>query len=252
LLHNSGFPPDPTPYWYDNVTFGCPQSFEYYPQEDFSCQTQIYYAIMNQTLEFPIGAQYNYSDINFITMLLVVGNLGRALGYVNQSNLIPTCNTGGPGIDQCYGEAYIRMYVIEPLNLTRTGYLPNQNLWSQCAPTLNDTSYRHITVQGQVEDPNSYAMGGIAGHAGLFSTAEDLFTLTHKILFAPEKDSFMNSTTMELFIREYNHSQSSRAIGWNTNDYYVNDRGWDQSCGTLSQKNFYARWIHWYNDLCGS
>eukprot|EP01092_Planopodium_desertum_P015796 TRINITY_DN852_c0_g3_i1.p1 TRINITY_DN852_c0_g3~~TRINITY_DN852_c0_g3_i1.p1 ORF type:complete len:132 (-),score=5.66 TRINITY_DN852_c0_g3_i1:529-924(-) len=48
----------------------------------------------------------------------------------------------------------------------------------------------------------------------------------------------LNSTTTTFFTTEYNHSQSSRALGWNTNDPTVFDQGWNNSCGNLSAQTF--------------
>eukprot|EP01101_Sappina_pedata_P013658 TRINITY_DN9913_c0_g1_i1.p1 TRINITY_DN9913_c0_g1~~TRINITY_DN9913_c0_g1_i1.p1 ORF type:complete len:451 (-),score=132.88 TRINITY_DN9913_c0_g1_i1:186-1538(-) len=238
LLHNSGFPGDPTPYWYNTPEFGCPETSDFYPNLTFSCQTMIFNALMNQTLENPVGAVYVYSDLNFMTLEVVVGRLARTFNKVAEADLVPGCDIGGPWVDQCYGEAYIRKYIFDALGLSNMGYLPNEELWSICAPTLNDTTYRHIVTQGVVEDPNAYAMGGISGHAGIFANAIEIHTLINRILFAGPSDSFMNSSTVAFFTKEYNHTQSSRAIGWNTNDYTANDRGWNQSCGSLSQRTF--------------
>lgn len=102
--------------------------------------------------------------------------------------------------------------------MPNTRFLPPKNLWSDAAPCENDTTYLHKVIQGQVSDGNAYALGGIAGHAGLFSTAHDLYLLAHRILFATPDDTFLNATTAKFFTTEYNHTQSSRALGWNTND----------------------------------
>jgi len=76
LLHNAGFPPDPNPdYWYPE--FGCPQTVNYHPSQDFSCQEKIYLSLMNQTLQNPPGSKYVYSDLSMITMMHVVGTLAR-------------------------------------------------------------------------------------------------------------------------------------------------------------------------------
>ena len=123
----------------------------------------------------------------------------------------------------CYFEAYVRKFVFQPLGMLDTGFLPAQNLWPLASPAENDTitkDYQKILLQGQVSDGNAYALGGIAGHAGIFSTASDMFTLGHRIMFADMyNDSlFINSTTATYFTTEYNHTQSCRALGWSTND----------------------------------
>jgi len=112
-----------------------------------------------------------------------------------------------------------------------TQYIPPQNIWNRVAPVRNDTYYRHTILQGQVDDENCYANGGIAGHAGLYSTAEDVYKFMNKWMFPGPNDPLLNTTTVSLWVKEYNHSQSSRAIGWNTNDPNIFDQGWNQSCG---------------------
>lgn len=136
-------------------------------------------------------------------------------------------------IEQCYYEAYVRKFVIGQAGLKHSTFLPHVSVWPDCAPTENDTTYLQRVIQGQVSDGNAYAMGGIAGHAGLFSTAPDALTIMQKWLFAGPSDAFLNATTSQLWIREYNNSQSSRALGWNTNDPTVDDEGWNQSCGVM-------------------
>lgn len=89
-----------------------------------------------------------------------------------------------------------------------------------------------------MEDPNTYAMGGVSGHAGVFATAPDLLRLMRSWLFAPNASALLNSTTTALFTREFNQSQSSRALGWNTNDGAAFDQGWNFSCGSLSPRTF--------------
>jgi len=240
LLHNTGYPPDPDPN-YNDPAFGCPETKKYHPLERFNCQDQIYASLMSQVLENPIGTIYVYSDLSMITLMYVVGTLAKNLNYISQSDLNPSCvqNPKSPAISQCYFEAYVRKYVFSALSMTSTGYLPPSSVWANAAPCENDTDYLHETIQGQVSDGNAYAMGGIAGHAGVFSNVNDLFILMHRVMFPKEHDPvFINKTTAEFFTKEYNHSQSSRALGWNTNDPTVFDYGWDQLCGDLSPTTF--------------
>ena len=56
-------------------------------------------------------------------------------------------------------------------------------------------------LKGTVSDGNSYALGGIAGHAGLFSTSEDIFSLMHRLMFASPTDKWINSTTVAYFTK---------------------------------------------------
>jgi len=235
LLHNSGYYADPIPFW-NTPQFNCPQTKQFHPPENFDCSEQIFASLLSQSLENPIGAKYLYSDLNYITLMYVVGQLADTLGYVTDSDLRDFCKdlTGDGARKQCYFEAYIRKYVFDVVGMSNSGFRIEQNAWSNCAPTVNDTVFQHDTYQGQVSDGNAYIMGGIAGHAGLFSNVDDLYTLMSKYLLAEPNSSFLNSTTVNLFIKEYNHSQSSRALGWNTNDHTVVDQGFSQGCGSLS------------------
>ncbi|KYQ94397.1 Hypothetical protein DLAC_04695 [Tieghemostelium lacteum] len=241
LLHNSGYFPDPNPFW-NTPQFGCPATADYYPPMEFTCQSQIYQSIMNQSLMNPIGSTYVYSDLNFMTLMFVVGQLASQYEYITLEDILPQCNQndGGNGIYQCYYEAYVRNYVFAPLELPNTGYLPPLSNAQFAAPTENDTVYMHTTIQGVVSDGNAYAMGGVGGHAGVFSNVEDMWTFMYTLMFANSDDSYLNSTTITYFTTEYNHTQSSRALGWNTNDPTVFDEGWSLSCGTLSSKT----WMH--------
>jgi CubicO group peptidase (beta-lactamase class C family) len=247
LLHNAGYPPDPNPnYWFPN--FGCPETNSSHPEENFSCRAQIYNSLLSQTLENPVGAKYVYSDLSFLTLMWVSGKVvyDNADHYgITPRDLLPNClvdvtgdAASAPALYQCYYEAFARKRVFEHLQLADTGFLPPASVWGQCAPAENDTVYEKRVIQGQVSDGNAYALGGIAGHAGLFSTATDAFTLAHTILFQQDSGKFLNATTVKLFRTEYNHSQSSRALGWNTNDPTVFDYGWGLSCHSLSAATF--------------
>ena len=68
--------------------------------------------------------------------------------------------------------------------------------WSEAAPTWNDTRsgfpgecvepYRERVLQGEVSDGNAYALGGVAGHAGLFASVSQVGALVRQLLFADE------------------------------------------------------------------
>merc|ERR1712137_62323 len=245
LLHNAGYPPDPSPnYW--EPAFGCPQTSFEYPQEDFSCQQQIFQGLLSQTLENPVGEVYVYSDLSFITLQYVVGYMARTLDYVTLEDLVPGCYQGTKASDMCYFEAYLRKFVFQALGMQHTGFIQEESVWPSCAPAENDTlthDYQNILIQGQVSDGNAYALGGIAGHAGIFSTAADMFTLGHRVMFASKYnpvDGFLNETTATYFTTEYNNTQSCRALGWSTNDPTTVDEGWNLACGNLSAKT----WTH--------
>jgi CubicO group peptidase (beta-lactamase class C family) len=236
LLHNAGFAPDPVPFW-NVASFGCPESARAHPSLAFTCMPRVWTSLLNQTLAYPIGTKYVYSDLSFVTLMFVVGSVVRANGLVPQKRVRLTCNLQSePNALQCYYEAFVRLSVLPQLGAASgAGFLPIDQY--RCPPTTNDTTYRHRVVQGQVQDPNAYAMGGIAGHAGLFASVRDLVPVMQALIGA-DASSYLNSSTVRLFTTEQDHALSSRALGWNTNDPTVFDSGWNCSCGTLSPKTF--------------
>eukprot|EP01125_Pyxidicula_operculata_P021183 TRINITY_DN8066_c0_g1_i1.p1 TRINITY_DN8066_c0_g1~~TRINITY_DN8066_c0_g1_i1.p1 ORF type:complete len:433 (-),score=78.97 TRINITY_DN8066_c0_g1_i1:48-1346(-) len=240
LLHNAGFPADPEP-GYSSSTFACPETSNYHPAEVFTCQKQIYDSLMNQVLVNPVGAVYIYSDLSMITGMYVVGHLARQYGKVSSSDLNPACISGwnlqSPEVAQCYYEAYANKYIFDYVGMGQSGFLPSPSVYSNIAPTWVDNSYRHEQIQGAVSDENAYALGGISGHAGLFSTVIDTIKITNRFMFASPNDSWINSTTFKYFSTIKNVTQSSRALGWDTNNYKMNTY---RGCGNMSQ----TTWTH--------
>ena len=238
FLHNAGLPCDPIPGYYQ-AKFGCPESQKADPKITFTCRARCFAQMMAQELKNPIGAKYVYCDMCLMIAAHVVGKLAYEHGYVTASDVNPACPLNEGGWEQCYYDAFVRRYIFDALKLRDTMFNPPEELWYRVAPTENDTWYRHRIVQGQIHDENTYAMGGIAGHAGIFSTAGDLLTFTRKWLFAAEDEkNFVNRTTADYFTKIYNKTQSSRAIGWNTNDPEAKGYGDGGMCGSLSPRTY--------------
>lgn len=109
--------------------------------------------IEEKIVEAPLGQKrYVYSDIGFILLGMLVEQLA-----------------GMPM------EAYLQSEFYEPLGLERTGYLPLRRLAkSEVVPSNNDRFLRKDTLQGFVHDEASAFFGGLAGNAGLFSTAREV------------------------------------------------------------------------------
>ena len=154
-------------------------------------------ALMHVPLEAPPGVRAEYSDIGFML-------LGRALEVLagdSLSNLFQT-------------------QIATPLQLDTARFTPPAEWRSQIPPTENDATFRHRVIQGEVQDENCFALGGVAGHAGLFANALDILrfaccilaegrTATGEQLFRPE--------TIRLFAtRETQPRGTSRALGWDT------------------------------------
>jgi len=138
------------------------------------------------------GAHAEYSDIGFII-------LGVVLERLADESLAAFC----------------QREIFGPLGMTHTTFNPAHALKSSIPPTADDRDFRHRIIQGEVQDENASVLGGVAGHAGLFSTAEDLAKFAHVML--NDGHPILRSSTVELFARrETAPAGTSRALGWDT------------------------------------
>ena len=138
------------------------------------------------------GARAEYSDIGFII-------LGVVLERLADESL----------------DAFCQREIFGPLGMTQTTFKPTAALKDAIPPTADDRTFRHRIIQGEVQDENASVLGGVAGHAGLFSTAEDLAILAHAMLNGGHP--ILRSSTVEFFSRrESSPDGTSRALGWDT------------------------------------
>ena len=147
--------------------------------------------VLNTPLEGRPGAQYIYSDLG-------ADVLGLILEVV-----------AGEPLDK-----FLTRRVFEPLGMDETFYRPADSLRYRIAPT-EVTPPRGYPLRGEVHDENAYALGGVAGHAGLFSTAADLSVFAQMMLNGGEYNGvqIMTKPTVDLFTsRSFGH----RALGWDT------------------------------------
>jgi CubicO group peptidase (beta-lactamase class C family) len=116
-----------------------------------------------------------------------------------------------------------------PLEMTSTRFLPPVAWRNRIAPTENDTVFRHRLLRGEVHDENAGRLGGVSGHAGLFSTAGDLSKFAVWLLTQRSRDSFyacgdtaacppnIRKPIVQMFTERQNIPPgSSRALGWDT------------------------------------
>ncbi|HKV78512.1 MAG TPA: serine hydrolase domain-containing protein [Candidatus Sulfotelmatobacter sp.] len=149
------------------------------------------------------GTRAEYSDIGFIL-------LGIALERI-----------AGEPLD-----TFCRREVFGPLGMSNTTFNPRRELRARIPPTADeregDTSaakphstFRKRIIQGEVQDENAFVLGGVAAHAGLFSTAEDVAQFAHVMLSGG--GSILRPETIALFTRrEDSPVGTSRALGWDT------------------------------------
>ncbi len=108
--------------------------------------------------------------------------------------------------------------ILDLVGMGQTWFKPPQSLKDRIAPT-GTSSWRDRVLVGEVHDDNAFAMGGVAPHAGLFSTGSDLAAFAQTMLNGGvlEGRRVVGRSTVELFTRRVDGiSGSSRALGWDT------------------------------------
>ncbi len=179
-----------------------------FPLRGITTRQGVLDAIFADSLVYAPGTDTRYSDFGPILLGLAIERItGEGLG------------------------SFVQREVFAPLGMTRTGFRP-AGVGSDPAvvPTEVDTLFRHRLVQGEVHDETAFILGGTAGHAGLFSTAEDLARFAAFLVAegrAGERQ-LVQPETVRLFTRRADAGGSTRAIGWDTRS----DTGYS-SAGTL-------------------
>jgi len=145
--------------------------------------------VLSTPLDYKPGSQYVYSDLGAMTLGFLVEKLS------------------GQPLDE-----FLEMWVFHPLGMMNTFYRPADSVKYRAAPT-EDTPPRGYPLKGEVHDENAYALGGVAGHAGLFSTAADLSIFAQMILNGGEFNGtrIVADSTIRLFTHR---AAGSRALGW--------------------------------------
>jgi len=126
----------------------------------------------------------------------------------------------GQVVERVSGEhldAYLARHVFGPLRMTSTQYRPGRDLLPRIAPTEFDP-WRQRKIHGEVHDENAFALGGISGHAGLFSTGHDVARLTRMYLNGGTLDGvrIVSAETIRRFTAVQDSALSNRALGWET------------------------------------
>ena len=147
-----------------------------------------------------------YSDIGFII-------LGAALERVSEESL----------------DAFCQREIFGPLGMSNTTFNPPAALREQIPPTADERqescgsdtpvgqhrTFRNRIIRGEVQDENAFVLGGIAGHAGLFSTANDMARYAETMLAGG--NPILLPETISLFTRrESAPPDTSRTLGWDT------------------------------------
>jgi beta-N-acetylhexosaminidase len=189
----------PQPEWRHKVTVrnlmthtsGLPPFKEYWRTSTSKAETLS--RIFVEPLEQEPGAKVVYSDLGIILMAEIIQRL-----------------TGKPL------DALARQYIFQPLGMRNTTYLPPKNLWPDIAPTEVDNQLRHRLVQGEVHDENAFSIGGVSGHAGVFSTSPDLAAFCQMLLnggiYAHHR--ILKRATIAEFTLPQPLAKNTRTLGW--------------------------------------
>jgi len=174
---------------------------------------QMFSLVNAEPLEAPPGARMAYSDLGAMLLTEIVERVS------------------GQRLDR-----FLQARLFRPLGMRQTRFRPPRSWLEHIAPTEVDTTWRHRLVRGEVHDENAASMGGVSGHAGLFSTAPDLVRFAqmllrggrtdvpaHRRTGVPAQDSIVetgrqliHAETIAEFARPQQPGFSSRALGWDT------------------------------------
>ena len=167
--------------------------------------------IKNQILLFEPGSEFKYSDLG---MILLMGIAEKVTGR-NFSDLAQS-------------------WVFNPIAMKNTYYNPPKKLYDMIPPTEIDEVYRNQLIKGVVHDENTHLMGGVSGHAGIFSNIYDLanYSQTMINLGIYNGSRVFSKSSIKKMVRKQNlPSGSDYALGWDTpslkgssaGDYFSNN-----------------------------
>lgn len=197
LRHNSGLP-DYRPYYIELIK----------KKYDLR-KNELKMLLAKEPLLYPIGQTVLYSDLGFMILRCVVEHL-------SETRL----------------DHFVSEQIYAPLGLEDL-FFPgrNQEVTNKRFAATEYCPWRKRIIQGVVHDENAYALGGVEGHAGLFGTAKDLYSLLSRLLAAFHgrflSDPF-KPDLVEMFLKQ--HSDTNRSLGFDTPSSI------DSSCGKYFSK----------------
>ena len=152
--------------------------------------------ILDLELDFSPGEKVQYSDLGIIILMDIIEK-------VSGSSLDDLC----------------QKWIFNPIDMNNTSYNPDELLLQNIAPTEDDDYFRNRLIQGEVHDENAYLLGGVSGHAGIFSNAYDLAKYAQ--LFLNKGTWLGNRLFSDSNIKEFTARQnlppgSDYALGWDT------------------------------------
>jgi uncharacterized protein YbbC (DUF1343 family) len=168
-------------------------------KQSWSGSAEAYRMAMDERPVYAAGARFLYSDINYET-----------LGFIVEK-------VSGMPLDR-----YAEQNIFAPLGMSNTRYTPPTSWSSRVAPTEYDE--QNQMLRGVVHDPTARRMGGVAGHAGLFSTADDLAIYAQEMLTGSRILSRVSIEKMTTPQQPAN-AASLRGLGWDIDSPFASNRG---------------------------
>jgi CubicO group peptidase (beta-lactamase class C family) len=163
------------------------------PLRDCKSRDEILDAICSMDLLYPPGADRIYDDVGYIILGLIVESIT------------------GVTLDK-----YCESQIFGPLKMSETMFVPHQALIGRIVPTEIDPR-RGGLLRGVVHDERAFAMGGVAGHAGVFTTARDLGRFSRSMMGHAKNASagILSSESVELmWSRHWQDSEGEYGLGW--------------------------------------
>lgn len=164
----------------------------YYRSDPSITREELLEAVLGEALDFAPGSRVQYSDLGFITLMLVVEEI----------------------TSQPFAQ-FVEREILQPLHMSSTGFRRTGHPDEAIVPTERDHHFRDRLIEGEVHDETAWMLGGVSGHAGLFSTATDLANYATMIVQGGRFDGrrFLEKETIDLFTTRV---AGSRALGWDT------------------------------------
>ncbi|WP_181347196.1 serine hydrolase domain-containing protein [Thalassobacillus sp. CUG 92003] len=160
--------------------------------------------VMEEPLTAEPGESYQYSDLNMITLGVLIEELS------------------GKRLDQ-----FVADNITDPLNMSNTMYNPPESLKQQTAATEFQPYIDRGIVWGEVHDENAWSLDGVAGHAGVFSTASDLAKFAHIFINDGRYggEQILKPATIDLLVNNQipDFPGNAHGLGWELNQGWYMD-----------------------------
>lgn len=201
--------------------------YSYYPKEGFTTQVAKDFYILNSFRDSIYDKirgsnlletkEYRYSDLGYYYFYKIIEKKTKV-----------------------QFEDYVDSLFYQELGAYRTSFLPLQKFdKSEIVPTENDQVFRKQLLQGYVHDPGAAMLGGVCGHAGVFSTADDLAKIMQMYLNGGEYGGvhYFDTTTLNLFTTApFLENDNRRALGFDKPQMDYSKEG--PTCKCISGKSF--------------